>query len=340
MNVLVLGGTGFLSGAVVKEAQNAGHAVTIVTRGKENRPAPPTGVTVLTADRSDEAALEAAVQSANQFFDLVIDCVLFKPDDARAAVRIFQDRAACYVFISTDFVYGGEPRFYPIREDAPRHALSSYGVNKAACEDVFFTAQRETNFPAVVLRPPHIMGRGSLLGTGSLEGRDPWILWRLENNQPILLLDNGELLIQPVHKTDIARAALAVAEAKAQTVGKAYNMAGPDYVTTRRYYEMVCDASGLPPENLVVAPLASPVYLAAYPDRAPFAQNRAYSLDALQADAHFAPTISLADCIAEVVAEYKEKGDPAGDPPQAKTAFVNALGESTERLAHLLKDAA
>lgn len=335
MKVLVVGGTGFLSGAVVAECLSAGHTVSIVTRGSQNRPAPPPGVEVLTADRSDACALKNAI--GDRTFDLVVDCVLFKADDAPDVVDIFRNRTACYVFISTDFVYGGEPRLYPIAEDAPRRALSPYGVQKAACEDIYFGAWEQEQFPAVVLRPPHIMGRGSLLGTGSLEGRDPWLLWRLRNKQPLLLLDNGELLIQPTHKNDIARAALAVASAPDTTRGRAYNICGPDCVTTRRYYEMVCEADGLPVENLSVVSLPSVAYVGAFPDRAPFTQNRAYSTARLQTDTGYTPSISLQACVAEVVAEYHEKGDPTGDPPKINTALFDALQNSSAQAAQLLK---
>ena len=336
MNTLVIGGTGFLSGAVVQEAQDAGHNVTVLTRGRENRPAPPPCVRVLTADRTDKAALQAALASSGQTFDLVIDCVLFKPDDARAAVEIFQNKTSAYVFISSDFVYGGQPRDFPLDEQTPRFALNSYGKDKAACEDILLAAFHAAQFPCVLLRPPHIMGRGSLLGTGSLAGRDKWLLWKLRNKHPIFLLDNGELLIQPVHKTDIARAALAAFVRISQTRGRAYNVAGPNCVTTRRYYEMVCESAGLPASHLKAASLPSLAYVGAYPNNAPFAQNRAYSTVQLGRDAQFIPAISLQTSISEVVAEYGEKGDPAGDPPPEKATLLAALSD-TAPVANLLK---
>jgi uncharacterized protein YbjT (DUF2867 family) len=41
MKTLVIGGSGFLSGAVVRQLQEAGHEVTVFTRGR--RPAPDDG---------------------------------------------------------------------------------------------------------------------------------------------------------------------------------------------------------------------------------------------------------------------------------------------------------
>ena len=77
------------------------------------------------------------------------------------------------------------------------------------------------------------MGAGGLLGTGSLRGRDPRLLERLRRGEPIVLLDGGALLIQPIVHRDIAAAALACL-GRAATHGRAYNVAGPDAITTRR----------------------------------------------------------------------------------------------------------
>src|SRR5688572_983443 len=114
MRVLIIGGTGFLSAAIAHESLAAGHEVSIVTRGSASRPDPPPGVTALTANRSDAESLRAAL--AGRDFDLVIDAILYRPDDARAIAEMLRGRTGRYVFISTDFVYGGEPRLYPITE--------------------------------------------------------------------------------------------------------------------------------------------------------------------------------------------------------------------------------
>jgi len=287
---------------------------------------------MLVANRSELEALRAAL--GDRSFDLVLDAILYRPDDARAALDLFQGRVwQRYVFISTDFVYGGEPRHFPLDEDAPREALSGYGRNKAACEDVFFAAWEQEQFPATILRPPHILGAGGQLGTGSREGRDPWLLWRLRNGQPICLLEGGALLIQPVHKTDIARACLAVATSEA-TRGRAYNIAGPDCVTTQRYYELVAGLIGAP---LTVLSLPSGAYVAAFPDNAPFAQNRAYSTTRLKNDSGFSPTIRLADALAEVVADLDAKGVPPGEPPQTETPLAASLREREAAVETLLR---
>ena len=64
MRILIVGGTGFLSSALVAENLAAGHEVTIVTRGRRPVAAVP-AVQQIVADRADQAAFRAAVRGAN-----------------------------------------------------------------------------------------------------------------------------------------------------------------------------------------------------------------------------------------------------------------------------------
>ena len=331
MNILILGGTGFLSSALVSVSVAAGHTVTIVTRGRSSRPTPE-GVEALVANRSEPESLRGVL--GERAWDVVLDAILYRPADAQAALDLFRGRTGRYVFISTDFVYGGEPRTFPLTEDAPRQALNGYGQNKAACEDLFFAAWQADRFPAVVLRPPHILGPGALLGTGSLQGRDPWLLWRLRAGRPLALLDGGALLIQPVHRDDIARACLALAGAE-ETRGRAYNMAGPDAVTTRRYYELAAEIARAPAPAVLALPSSS--YVAAFHDRAPFAQNRAYAMGRLAADAGYAPTVRLHDALTEMVSELDARGLPEGPPPEDDAPLHDLLRGHAAGVAEALR---
>src|SRR5579859_419640 len=240
MKLLIIGGTGFLSSALVAESLAAGHEVTIVTRGRRTCASAP-DVRQIIADRSDRPAFQSAVQG--QEFDAVLDAICFTPEQAQQDIDCFAGRAGRLVMISTDFVYSVGPHPLPIPEEASRDAPTDYGRNKAKAEDVLFGATE--NLPVTVLRPPHIVGAGGLLGTGSLQGRDPALPARLRRGEPIVLLDGGALLIQPADRCDIARASLAVLQTP-NTIARAYNVAGPEAVTTRRYYEIIAEALEVP----------------------------------------------------------------------------------------------
>ncbi|HLK60629.1 MAG TPA: NAD-dependent epimerase/dehydratase family protein [Chthonomonadaceae bacterium] len=306
MKLLIIGGTGFLSSTLMEESLGAGHDVTIVTRGRRTQIVAPI-VRQIIADRSDTTAFRAALQG--QSYDAVLDAICFTPEQAQQDIDCFAGYVGRLVMISTDFVYSVGPHPVPIPEEALRDAPTEYGRNKAAAEDILLGAKDV--LPSTALRPPHIVGPGGLLGTGSLQGRDPALPARLRRGEPIVLLDSGTLLIQPADRRDIAHACLAVLTAP-HTIGKAYNIAGPKAVPTRRYYEILAQALGVP---LAVASLPSDVYLRAFPNNASFARHRAYSLEALARDAAFRPDISLETSLQETLAWLDTNPPDGADAP-------------------------
>jgi nucleoside-diphosphate-sugar epimerase len=332
MQFLVIGGSGFLSGAVVREAQAAGHWVTIITRGK--RPAP-AGVEALVADRHDGAAMAAAL--AGRRFDAVIDCIGYRLDDAAQDLQLFPGHAGHLVFISTDFVYAGEPRRLPLTEDAPTVALNDYGRNKRACEELLLREGPARGLRVTILRPPHILGAGSQLGSGSLQGRDPMLIDRLRQGAPVVLLDGGALLIQPVSATDVARAALAaITSGSPEMMEAVYTVAGPDGVTTRRYYETIAEILGT---DLHLLSLPSHLYVAAHPDRGPFAQHRLYSTAALTEGTGFSPSITLEAMLRETIEALEQSG--AAQPyavDAAGQALIERLRAGESELEDLLRN--
>ncbi len=330
MNLLIIGGTGFLSSAIVEAGIAAGHAVTILTRGRRSNPIPPS-VRCLVADRSDAASFRAAV--AGKSFDAVVDAICFNPEHARQNIDVFSGNAGRLVMISTDFVYSVSARRVPVPEDTLRNAPTEYGRNKAAAEDILLAAAHR--LPATILRPPHIVGAGSLLGTGSLQGRDAALPARLKRGEPIVLLDGGALLIQPADKRDIGGACLD-ALASSASIGRVYNCVGPEAVTTRRYYELIAEALGV---RLQVVSLPSDVYLAAYPERASFACHRAYCTEALARDTGFHASIPLEQSLQEMIA-WLEAHPPADAEAQATAAeqeLIKLLNDREERARALLE---
>lgn len=101
-NVLVMGGTRFIGRLLVQRLLQAGHRVTIATRGY----APdPFGERVerVRVDRRNELAMTSAFAHAS--FDIVFDQMCYSPLDAAIAVRAFAGKVGRYVMTSTIDVY-------------------------------------------------------------------------------------------------------------------------------------------------------------------------------------------------------------------------------------------
>lgn len=158
-SILVLGGTSWLGGELVRVAMTAGHEVTCLARGESG--GVPDGAQLVRGDRSKPdayAGLPAAVR-----WDLVLDLTR-QPGHARGALQALSDRADHWVVVSSGSVYadhsviGGDlstpllPAF-----EGEESEPAQYGGAKVACEAAV-TAYRQEQ--ALIARSGLIAGRG------------------------------------------------------------------------------------------------------------------------------------------------------------------------------------
>ena len=152
MKLLILGGSGFVSGRLAQIATAQGHEVWCVTRG--NRPIPE-DVHALTCDAHDPAALRAALASAQLQWDAALDCIC--RDAASASVDLSELPAFTnrLLVISTDSVY--HPAYKRVPQDETGVYLhdGGYGSSKRQMEEVFLdaAAHSESPFAWTIFRP-------------------------------------------------------------------------------------------------------------------------------------------------------------------------------------------
>ncbi len=287
LNILLIGGSGFVSGTLARLAVAQGHGVTAVTRGQRALPA---GVTPLVADRTDAAGFASAIEEAETAWDLVVDCIGYGPEDTRQDVVLLRERAGHLVFISTDFVYAPANRRFPQTEDAADYLADGYGGQKRQAELVLAGADTGA-MRWTVLRPCHIYGPGSLLGCLPEHGRDPQLIDRLRRGEALRLVGGGHFLQQPILAADLAQTILSCA-GNAAAHGQICNVSGPTVVESWQYYQIIADILGVP---LTVAELSVADYRRANPERASFLCHRIYDLSRLSACGLHVPATSLTD---------------------------------------------
>jgi len=137
MKLLVLGGTKFLGRHAVDAALEAGHDVTIFTRGQTNPGLFP-DVEHLLGDR--DGKLDAL---AGHRWDGVVDTSGYVPRVVRRSAELLRDAVGRYVFVSSISVYDDFSK--PVNESSPvaelddpttEEIMEAYGALKAACENV------------------------------------------------------------------------------------------------------------------------------------------------------------------------------------------------------------
>lgn len=158
MKVLVMGGTRFVGRAIVQEALNAGHEVTLFNRGRSNADLFP-NVEKLAGNR--DGGLDSL---KGRSWDAVIDTSGYIPRVVRDSARLLASVVEQYTFISTISTYASFANS-GIDENSPQAVLKdesielvndqTYGPLKTLCETA---VNEELNGRALLIRPALIVG--------------------------------------------------------------------------------------------------------------------------------------------------------------------------------------
>lgn len=274
MKLLILGGSGGLSGRVATLALETGHEVWTLTRGV--RPLPE-GVHALMADRSDDESVRAALEGADTRWDACIDCTGRTPESARQDVRIVSRYTERFVVVSTDSVY--DPRFKTVPQDETNeHYLTDggYGATKRLMEEVFL--REGDGLRWTILRPGHIFGEGFLTGCYPEHTRQAELPDHIRAGKPLRLVGGGRFLIHPIYVGDLARVLLECA-GNDRTAGEIFCIGGPDAVTNAAYYELLGRLLGC---KVTVEEVPLEGYLEAHPEYSGHLCDRCYDLTKLK----------------------------------------------------------
>ena len=108
MKILMIGGTSFFGKEIVELALEAGHEVTIFSRGNA-RPDFWDRVAHINGDRNDSA--DFATKLAGKQFDVVIDNIAFNGEHVATTLAALRGNIGRYILTSTTAVYIGAGPF-------------------------------------------------------------------------------------------------------------------------------------------------------------------------------------------------------------------------------------
>jgi nucleoside-diphosphate-sugar epimerase len=278
---LVIGGTRNVGPDLVAALLLRGDEVTVLSRGISPC-APPAAALRLFADRSDKAALAAALKGRS--FDLVVDTTLMNGADARGAAEVLGGRAGRYVWWSTGQVYlvrvgpvrpfreedyAGELMSEPPAGEAEDRRNWTYGVEKRAAEDAMLEAHQDTGFPCVALRLPMVNSERDHYG------RIAAYAHRLLDGGPIVAPED-EPPLRHVYGRDVVSATL-LAAARAEP-GATLNVGQDETLSLEEMLDLIAAACGRP-YRLVRAPRRALDGLGLLPGCSPFSDAWMSSLD-------------------------------------------------------------
>lgn len=233
MQILVMGGTRFVGRPLVRTLVEAGHDVTVFTRGRQPVPQ---GVKHIQGDRTVESDL---AQLAGQERDVIIDSSGRTLADTQRVLAQTGAPRHRLVYVSSAGVYA-DSEFWPLDEDAPTDPASRH-VGKAETEAWL----QSEGIPFTSFRPTYI------IGPGNYNPIERWFFDRLVHHQPIPLPGDGQLITQLGDVRDLAQAMARCIDVET-ACNRIYNCSGRQGVTLRGLVLAAAMACGKDPGTVEI----------------------------------------------------------------------------------------
>jgi len=237
MKILLVGGTGLISTAIVQQLLDRGDQVTVYNRGVSEKRFKGT-VSEIKGNRWEAPAFEA--EMAKHTWDAVIDMVAYHPDNAHSLLRAFRGRAKHLVVCSTVCVYGGPMTKLPATDDEPHRYVTEYGKNKSEIERILLGADGQQGMRTSVMRPSFTTGEGTTACGLFFDDSTPN---RLRRGLPVLVHDGGKAAWAIAHVSDVARGFVnSLMNPKAY--GQAYHLTSDEHTTWEGVFKAMAEAAG------------------------------------------------------------------------------------------------
>lgn len=236
MKALFIGGTGIISSAISRLAIEKGWELYLLNRGNRSDRAP-AGVKVIQADINDEAGVAELIKDMK--FDVVADFIAFVPAQLDRDIRLFAEKTAQFIFISSASAYQKPLSHYKITESTPlANPYWEYSRNKIACEELLMTEYRNSGFPVTIIRPSHTYDERNIpLAVHGCKGC--WqIIDRIIKGKPVIIQGDGSSLWTATHNSDFAKAFLGIMGNPA-ALGEAIHITSDESITWNQIYDCI-----------------------------------------------------------------------------------------------------
>jgi nucleoside-diphosphate-sugar epimerase len=241
--LLILGGTGIIGKDLCRAAVDAGHRVTVVSRGRNSSEGGVRGhpqYEELVGDVNDPDGLREALGPRQ--FDAVVDLLSFTPTQVERGLALFGGRCSQYVLISSATVYAAGGPESPIVESTAKTTTPwDYPAMKIASEAAFRAACARIDQSFTIVRP-YITYSDQRVAFGAWETRA--ILDRLAAERPIVIgQEVGQTLTSLTHSRDLARGIVALL-GNPRAINEDFHIASEEQVTWASVHEVAAEIMG------------------------------------------------------------------------------------------------
>ena len=215
MNVLVLGGNGFIGSHVIDKLLERGHKVCVFDRSPEHYRAPLSQVKYIQGDFDDVFQLAEALHGIDAVCHLIsttvpstsnLDIVKDVKNNLVNSLYLLEQMRKKNVhrilYMSSGGAVYGNTDLIPAREKDPLNPISSYGVVKVAIEKYLFMYQQLYGLQPIVLRPSNPYGpRQGHIGVQGVIGT---LLAKALSNEALEVWGDGSVIRDYIYIVDLA----------------------------------------------------------------------------------------------------------------------------------------
>lgn len=330
LRYLITGATGFVGSHLSRACKNYGYQVVTIARASSNlEPLREFSVAVHQGDLGDP---RLAAQALDE-----IDVVVHSAADTRPWAGLDEYRKtnveglrhllnACkghalerFVHISCSTVYANRHHFGSNEsEPLPRRHRDANTQSKMEAEQLALKYYRDFGVPVVVLRPGLVYGPRE-------RHIMPWLIERLRNGELRYFGAKGSSALDPLFVRNLVDA-IFLAVDNPQAVGNVYNLNDGEYVSKRRFVEVVAEALDVPAPRSTrslwsarwrtwCAETLTRLRGGAAAPSSTWAQYRLlglnldFSIERAREQLGYRPRVSFTDGMAETMAWYKSQAD-------------------------------
>lgn len=191
MKVLLLGGTGTLSSAVLHHALIKGYEVIVMNRGNRNSSLP-NNVKPIICNYYDSEDVKS--KFADLEFDVVVDFLARRSEDIARIYPIFKNHCKQYIFISSSCVYRRAENDFPIKETSTKPNQNwTYNIQKYEAEQLLMSLTTSSKTFYTIIRPYITYNDERIpLGIAPVYKYHRTIIERIKAGKPWFIWDGGK----------------------------------------------------------------------------------------------------------------------------------------------------
>ncbi len=215
MNILLIGGSGFIGTHIVERLDRNEHQITVFNRSKNRFVDELDNIEYIYGDFSDIILIKKALKGIDIVYHLLSTTVPSTANNSplydvqsnlEGTIRLLDalegSSVRRIVYSSSGGTVYGNPEYVPIDEQHPLRPIGSYGITKVAIESYIQLYAKKLNISYMIVRPSNPYGpRQSFKG---IQGVVSTFLYKAIKKENLTVWGDGKAIRDYIYITDVA----------------------------------------------------------------------------------------------------------------------------------------